>query len=599
MKFEATHAIRRSSQTLLTRDRHRGLEGAKPRGLLFIVLLAIFPMIGMSACGGSTVGGSSQGGMPGGGKSSSITPTFTVDFSAASSAPALVKDEFGVYQTPFMGTKGLPPLTAMEPFLKEAGVRDLRYEIGWGKGDTFAFNQIAGTASSPTIDFSQLDPFMQMLKNDSVTPLLALTYDPVPFQLAGGTWQNVPDNLIQYQNVVQQFIRHYQALGLPSVYYEVWNEPDDANPLFFTGNTTDYGNIYTAVLNALTASAATDAKIGGPAIAYNTSFLAQSGILNQRMDFASIHAYANAPSQLANFVAALGGKKVPIFMTEYGSFSTNGPTDPNSTYVGAMKFFNDVKMLLTESGLKKVYWAQWIDDSDGMITYSLHRKAIFNAYKIYQTMLPVNRVTVTPDSDSTIGIDTLAATGSNGSGIVLWNTGTAAVTITVNLKNIPSAVGMLDVYRIDSTHADYVSDNSAENLSPVDQISYTGGSVDWTGTVPGQAVVFLNATLNSTTAATSVFSGSPMPRAMAYASSSRAVYATPMARASCNEAIHASDRRERCPRKIGRSRAWKNFDDVGRVVEKAREAQTGMVPSRITFGRSFLLDLESCARCMV
>jgi hypothetical protein len=463
--------------------------------LAFAVVLAL----GISGCGGGGNAGSGGGTPPGGGGGGGgggtppVNPTVSVDFSVASSAPALAKNIFGVYQTPFMGTKGLPALIAMDPFLKEAGVQDLRYEIGWGKGDTFAYNQIAGTAANPTVDFTQLDPFMLMLKNDNVTPLLAVTYDPLPFQNSGGSWQDVPNNLTAYQGVVQQYMTHYGAMGFPAIYYEVWNEPDLTGTPFFTGSTTDYGNIYAADAAALTASAVTNAKIGGPAIAYNTAFLTQSGILNDRMDFASIHAYANAPGQLTSFTSALGSKNVPIFMTEYGSYSTNGATQPNSTYVGAMKFFDDVKSLLTEPGLKKVYWAQWIDDSDGMITYSLHRKAIFNAYKIYQTMLPVNRVTVTPDG--TGGVNAMAGTDANSSGIVLWNTNTTDTTVTVGLKNIPggSGVGMLDLYRIDATHADYISDNSAEDLSVESETAYSGGTSTWTGTIPAQAVVFLSA----------------------------------------------------------------------------------------------------------
>ena len=46
-----------------------------------------------------------------------------------------------------MGTKGLTPLTGMQPLLAEANVKDLRYEIGWGKGDTYAYDQIGGSSA--------------------------------------------------------------------------------------------------------------------------------------------------------------------------------------------------------------------------------------------------------------------------------------------------------------------------------------------------------------------------------------------------------------------------------------------------------------------
>lgn len=52
----------------------------------------------------------------------------TVDFGVPEGYP-LVKDKLGVYQTPFMGTDARPPLTAMDRFLRLAGVQNLRYEI--------------------------------------------------------------------------------------------------------------------------------------------------------------------------------------------------------------------------------------------------------------------------------------------------------------------------------------------------------------------------------------------------------------------------------------------------------------------------------------
>ena len=105
---------------------------------------------------------------------------------------------------------------------------------------------------------------------------------------------------------------------------------------------------------------------------------------------------------------ALGSKNVPIFMTEYASYSSFSSTGPNSKHAAAAAFFEEMsKCSWRYSNLKKVYWAQWVDDNIGMIAYSLHKKAIYNAYKIYQTLLPTKRVTVTPDNSN--GIDTLAA----------------------------------------------------------------------------------------------------------------------------------------------------------------------------------------------
>ena len=431
-----------------------------------------------------------------------VAQTFTVNF-AGHTGPDCVKDKFGVYQTPFMGTASnasltsvapLPPLTSMAPFLAEAGVQDLRYEMGWGKPDTFAYDQIAGNSNSPTIDFSQLDPFLQMLQTNGVRPLFAIGYDPLPLENCTGwqCWKDVPNNLSVWQSIVQRYAWHYSSsLGFKGIYYEIWNEPDlpgDGGKVFFNGDQSDYGNVYTYSVAGII-DVASDALVGGPAIAYDTSYLTESGILNQRINFASIHTYANAPSQLSAMEAALGSNNVPIFLTEYSSYTTFGLTATNSRYQAAAAFFEDVKMLLNYTNVPKVYWAQWVDDGVGMITYTLHRKALFNAYKLYQTMLPVGRNAVTPDSSA--GVNTLAAFGNGNAGVVLWNDNTNLANVTVNLTNLPSSSGTMQLWRIDAQDASYIDDPSAENLAVNSQWAYTGSATTWTGTIPGQSVIFL------------------------------------------------------------------------------------------------------------
>jgi hypothetical protein len=422
-----------------------------------------------------------------------VAQTFTADFTSFS-GPACVKDKIGVYQTPFMGTAGLPSLTSMAPFLADAGVCDLRYEMGWGKPDTFAYDQISGTAASPTIDFSRLDPFVQMLQTNGIRPLFAVGYDPLPLENCSTwqCWKDVPNNLNSWGEILRQYAAHYSGvLRFKGIYYEIWNEPDlpgDGGKVFFNGNQTDYGNIYTSSISGVTTGAG-DALIGGPAIAYDTTYVTQSGMLNQQMDFASIHAYANAAVQIAAMQNALGAKNAPIFITEYASYSTFSSTGPNSKYPAAAAFFDDVKLFLNYPTLEKVYWAQWVDDQLGMITYSLHKKAIYNAYKIYQTMLPVNRNAVIPDNSG--GINTLAASGNGNAGIVVWNNNTSDASVTLNLNHLPAGGGSLQLYRIDSTHASYIDDPSSENLAVVSQWSYTGTTSSWTGTVPAQSVVFV------------------------------------------------------------------------------------------------------------
>jgi len=422
--------------------------------------------------------------------------TFGVDFSSHP-GPDLVKNKFGVYQTPFWFLGNSPSSYNMTPLLQEAGVRDLRYEMGWGKPDTFAFDQINGSASSPTIDFGRLDPFLQQMAAAGTIPLLAMTYDPLP--LKTGTdyqrWKDVPADLNVWQQINQRYADHYSnALGVKGIHYEMWNEPDlpgDGGKVFFNGSPGDYGNVFRYGVAGVRAGAG-DATVGGPAIAYDTNYVTGSGLLGDAPDFVSLHAYANYGAQIGNMQASLGGSNAPIYLTEYSSYTNFSPTGPNSRHAAAAAFFEDVKGLLTYPNVPKVYWAQWIDDSLGMLTSGLHRKALFNAYKLYQTQLPVTRRAVSPDG--TGGVNLMAGSDGSSAGVAAWNNNTGDSNVTINLNNLPGSGGTVQLYRIDGQNASYVDNNASENLSVISQWSYSGRSNSWTGTIPAQSVVFLKVT---------------------------------------------------------------------------------------------------------
>ena len=424
------------------------------------------------------------------------TIVFTADF-RVHAAPDLTKDKFGVYQTPFMGTAGLPELTAMAPFLAEAGVRDLRYEMGWGKPDTYAFDQINGTASAPTIDFSRLDPFIDVLKRAGVRPLLAMTYDPLPLKTGTGwqRWKDAPSDLAAWQSINERYAAHYDsAFGSIDVAYEMWNEPDlpgDGGKVFFNGTPGAYGAVYASGARGIRAGAPR-ARVGGPAIAYDLSYVTGSGMLSEPVDFVSIHGYANYPSQIAALRSALGSATHPIYLTEYASYSTFGTTALNSRTEGAVAFLEDLKGLLAYPDVEKVYWAQWIDDDIGMITYGLHRKAIFNAYRIYQTMMPVARATVTPDGVS--GVNVMASSSADTAAIVLWNRDAVRRTIRVRLDGLAFGSGRAELYRIDSSHGSYVDLPSSERLVVDSSWTVTGASTSWQGTIPPQGIVLVRST---------------------------------------------------------------------------------------------------------
>ncbi len=420
---------------------------------------------------------------------------FHVDFSRPA-GPPLVKDKFGVYQTPFFFKSRPPSGFDMTGLLQEAGVRDLRYEMGWGKPDTYAFDQIAGTPTALCIDWTRLDPFVGQLRRAGVSPLFAMTYNPLP--LKTGTqwthWKDAPRSIPAWAEINRRYAAHYRALGLQSPRYEMWNEPDlpgDGGKVFFNGGPADYAQVAQAGFQGIRAGDS-NAQVGGPAIAWQAEYARP--LVSLPLDFVSIHAYNNYPVQVGSIARGLVAARpdLPILLTEYASYSDFGLSQPNSRHGAAARFFRDVRGMLAFPDLAKVYWAQWIDDSLGMLTQDLHRKALFNAYKIYQTLLPVDRAPVTPDGRDGIGL--LAASDDHAAGVVIWNENAASRTVTVVLAHLPFARGTVQVSRIDGNHASYIDSKASENLAVTARFPVFAHAASWAGTVPAESVVFLRAT---------------------------------------------------------------------------------------------------------
>ncbi len=410
--------------------------------------------------------------------------TVDVDCTAASPDPPLSKSFFGVYQTPFWfkaHPPGGPDAARLVDLLREAGIHDLRYELAWGKPDAFAADMVRGGGDGkPTVDLAPLDPFLHALADAGVAPLLSLTYCPTPLQRGPPSWQRwkePPADLPAWADVCRRAADHW-AFCHPS--FEVWNEPDlpgDGGKVFFNGDPAAYARLYAATAAALPGS-----PVGGPAIAYDPAYLA--GVVRGPADFASVHAYANAPRQLAAVRAALGGHHLLIRLTEYASYAD--ATLPGSAVhaAAAAAFFADAKRLLAEPGLTKVYWAQWVDDSIGLLDERLHRRALFNALAAYQTLLPTTR----RPARVTGPVDALAAADGPAAAVAVWNPTDADVPVTVTLAGCRP--GTLRAFRIDAHHASFGDDPTAERLT-AESSPYAGGVARWSGTLTGHSVVVI------------------------------------------------------------------------------------------------------------
>lgn len=181
--------------------------------------------------------------------------TFEVDF-AKLGGPPLSRAKFGVYQTPLVT---LPRLLHSIPLLREAGVRDFRYEMGWGKPDVLAHDQISGSAARLTYDFSTVDALLSALQAARVRPLLAMSYCPNPLKTRTewAAWKDMPSDMDAWEQINRDYARHLRQAH-PGVAYEVWNEPDMPEPggkMFFSGGPEDYARLYSRSQRGLRAGA--------------------------------------------------------------------------------------------------------------------------------------------------------------------------------------------------------------------------------------------------------------------------------------------------------------------------------------------------------
>jgi hypothetical protein len=128
------------------------------------------------------------------------------------------------------------------------GIKNLRYELSWGKPDALAFDCISGSVGKIKCDFSSLDPFFSALRDLKVQPLFVIAYCPNPLKSREGweAWKDPPSSLIAWRYVCKLFAKHLADSGLhPS--YEIWNEPDLGNNCwkeFFYGDPSTYSNVY-------------------------------------------------------------------------------------------------------------------------------------------------------------------------------------------------------------------------------------------------------------------------------------------------------------------------------------------------------------------
>lgn len=436
--------------------------------------------------------------------------TITADFSVGVDNP-LIKTKFNLFNT-FKRTQA--DFLRDVALLSELNAETMRVDFELGEPYGQDASAVGGTTSALAYDYSLIDLESRQMLQHGVTPYWDYTYTPYPLQTVTSTC-NVTGSytcgyyqppLTYWAQVVQAIAAHFKAANIPVATQEVWNEPDGG---FYKGSLSNYEALYAATEAALRAGDA-DAVLGGPAIAsstsYNSSFLAYLNSNSLPLNVDTFHTYGSGnwpgitqtiENQLSSYA---GFGTTTMSLDEYNSYTccsypVGGTQDH---YAAAAQLLHDFDQMLNYPALTSVSWAQFQDEcqtgtaycydpSIGLVTFDGHRKASFNAFKIY-SMMPVDRKHVTIAGAAQ---EAMASSDAHRASLVAINQTGSNQSTTVTLNNVPFSTGTVKVYRINSSHASYFDNSASETLTPVETYSNVNtANWTWTGTIPSNGTVY-------------------------------------------------------------------------------------------------------------
>ncbi len=428
----------------------------------------------------------------------------SADFSLGADYP-LSKSKFAVYNSGFV------PLEHYKRDLhlyREVRPVALRVDLWWG-GSRWKPAVISGTSTSLSYNFSEMDQMATLLNGCGVAPYWAYCYVPAPLQSVPGDQRSTPTSYSAWGDILKTYAAH--AASGPAEhrvgYHEIYNEPDNRD--FFSGNINDYLQLYESGVRGIR-NGDPDAVVGGPAIAFTdawvTPFLEHVHTRSLPLDFFSFHFYPTVPynsSTVAGVINEMRAKLAvyPEFATtemhlnEYNSFKIDYPRGgKQERHQLASAMLSDFHYFLTQPDLTMVHWAQFQDTGggnwSGMISRSGHRKAVFNAYKLYQEM-PEDRVSLNIDGEHEV--EGFASSDGSRAAMLLWNTTTHTQELSVQLQGLPQETNVLKVYRIDADHGSWGDNETNELLPLVESHRLTRTSQRWNGALPPFGVVYLEA----------------------------------------------------------------------------------------------------------
>ena len=440
--------------------------------------------------------------------------TISADFRMGADEP-LIKTKFNLFN---VSERSIADFDRDMALLKELSAQTVRLDLGLGETGDRTAGVVSGTVDHLVYDYSQIDRQYKVLMRYGVTPYVGFSYNPYPLQTItppcstngshDGCTYYKPARLDVWQKIVKTIAAHFKAVGIPLWVGEVWNEPDGG--IFLRGTQSDYDELYAATVAGIH-KGNPDFPVGGPMIAwnpgFNSDFLQYVNDHHLPLNVNSFHGCCSDswPNTVKTIASQLS--QYPAFnttgtsMDEYSSypccaFPLGGPQDH---YGAAAQLLHDFDQMLNHPELTSISWSQFQDEcssptqpgcydpSIGLITSDGHRKASFNAFKIY-SMMPVDRKRVTVSGAS---LEAMASSDQHRASLVVINQTGSDQSTTVTLKHIPFAKGTVTVYRIDATHASYFDNNASENLTPVQRYKNVKmANWSWTGTIPKNGTLY-------------------------------------------------------------------------------------------------------------
>ena len=170
--------------------------------------------------------------------------------------------------------------------------------------------QIANVFSTPTPDWTKIDPMIADVQASGQTVLLQLNQSPAWLQPTTGTCMgnvySAPSNISQWAQIAAAYVAHMDS-AFPGVVtdYEIWNEPNATGICTSANHMNTYMDIYAAAAPAMKTQAAQDGqpiRIGGPVLSGYSQIWIDTFLSDSRTapyaDFVSYHQYFFGSTQL-------------------------------------------------------------------------------------------------------------------------------------------------------------------------------------------------------------------------------------------------------------------------------------------------------------